>query len=312
MKPNILGALCLTLAASIWGGMYVVSKYVLDFVPPFTLMWLRYLIGFSILYLILKFTQKKKQSVNLNKKDWLLLLWIGFIGYFVSIACQFVGTKLSDAHTGALLTSATPAFMQLFARLILKESFTYRKMTSFLLASIGVIIVIGLDENVGANVWGSLILIVAAVTWAVFSIYVKIASEKFSSLQITTYAILFALFFTTPIMIWEVQSARLFLQSPLIILGIIYLGLISTAGAFFLWNKGLELLEASVGSLFFFFQPVVGALLSWLLLQEQLDFTFLIGGIFIVIAILLATYAKQAKNKEQSYATISDDINKLQ
>ncbi len=33
MKQTILGAICLSLAASIWGGMYVVSKYVLDFYP---------------------------------------------------------------------------------------------------------------------------------------------------------------------------------------------------------------------------------------------------------------------------------------
>ncbi len=37
MKQTILGAIYLSLAASIWGGMYVVSKYVLDFIPPLTL-----------------------------------------------------------------------------------------------------------------------------------------------------------------------------------------------------------------------------------------------------------------------------------
>ncbi|MBL1704302.1 EamA family transporter, partial [Klebsiella pneumoniae] len=41
MKQTILGAICLSLATSIWGGMYVVSKYVLDFIPPLTLVWLR-------------------------------------------------------------------------------------------------------------------------------------------------------------------------------------------------------------------------------------------------------------------------------
>ncbi|WP_207638333.1 EamA family transporter [Desulfoscipio gibsoniae] len=48
--------------------------------------------------------------------------WIGFIGYFVSISFQFIGTKLSDAHTGALITSATPAFIVFFGRFVLKET----------------------------------------------------------------------------------------------------------------------------------------------------------------------------------------------
>ena len=53
--------------------------------------------------------------------------------------------------------------------------------------------------------------------------------------------------------------------------GILYLGVVSTALAFYLWNKGFTLLDASTGSLFFFAQPVVGAVLGWLLLGESPD-----------------------------------------
>jgi drug/metabolite transporter (DMT)-like permease len=41
------GYCALAAAASIWGGMYVVSKYTLDFIPPFTLLWLRYVTAFA-------------------------------------------------------------------------------------------------------------------------------------------------------------------------------------------------------------------------------------------------------------------------
>ncbi|OKO91904.1 Permease of the drug/metabolite transporter (DMT) superfamily [Geobacillus proteiniphilus] len=36
MKQTVLASFYLSLAAGIWGGMYVVSKYVLDYIPPFT------------------------------------------------------------------------------------------------------------------------------------------------------------------------------------------------------------------------------------------------------------------------------------
>ncbi|MGR5860221.1 EamA family transporter [Bacillus pacificus] len=69
MKQTILGAICLSLAASIWGGMYVVSKYVLDFIPPLTLVWLRFIIAFVVLYMILKIAEKKqKKTVTIHKK----------------------------------------------------------------------------------------------------------------------------------------------------------------------------------------------------------------------------------------------------
>ena len=294
MIQNILGAICLSLAASIWGGMYVVSKYVLDFIPPLTLVWLRFIIAFVVLYGILKLAEKKqKKKVTIRKKDWLLFAWIGFIGYFISITCQFIGTKLSDAHTGSLVTSATPAFMVIFAALILKEKLTARRLLSTIIATIGVIIVIGWDIEIGSYFIGTIILVGAAITWALLSIYVKIASIQFSSLVITTYAIFFSLFFITPFMIWELQAASIGTVNTYIILGILYLGIVSTAGAFFLWNKGLELLDASIGSLFFFFQPIVGSLLGWLLLNETLNSNFFIGGILIICSVLITTFEKK-------------------
>ncbi|RYD05995.1 hypothetical protein N752_06455 [Desulforamulus aquiferis] len=37
--------------------------------------------------------------------------------------------------------------------------------------------------------------------------------------------------------------------------GILYLGVVSTAGAFYFWNKGFELMDASSAAVFFFVQP---------------------------------------------------------
>ncbi|MEI4614511.1 DMT family transporter [Bacillus cereus] len=294
MKQTILGAIYLSLAASIWGGMYVVSKYVLDFIPPLTLVWLRFIIAFVVLYGILKLAEKKqKKKVTIRKKDWLLFAWIGFIGYFISITCQFIGTKLSDAHTGSLVTSATPAFMVIFAALILKEKLTARRLLSTIIATIGVIIVIGWDIEIGSYFIGTIILVGAAITWALLSIHVKIASIQFSSLVITTYSIFFSLFFITPFMIWELQAASIGTVNTYVILGVLYLGIVSTAGAFFLWNKGLELMDASIGSLFFFFQPIVGSLLGWLLLNETLNSNFFIGGILIICSVFITTFEKK-------------------
>jgi drug/metabolite transporter (DMT)-like permease len=293
-KQHLLGALCLSLAASMWGGMYVVSKYVLDYIPPLTLVWLRYIIAFVFLFTILKTVQfKHKQYDSIKKKDWFLIAWIGFIGYFISIALQFIGTNLSDAHTGALITSATPAFIVIFAWFVLKEVLTVRKILAMALATIGVVIVIGLDTNVGSNFIGSVILVGASITWALLSVYVKLASNRLSSLTITTYAVLFALIFTTPAMLWELQSNDVYYQDLLIILGVIYLGVVSTAGAFFLWNKGMELMDAGIGSLFFFFQPIVGSFLGWALLKEELGVNFFVGGIFIVFGVGVVAFQKK-------------------
>ncbi|RXT03723.1 DMT family transporter [Ammoniphilus sp. CFH 90114] len=293
MKSTLLGAICLSLAAAIWGGMYVVSKYVLDYVPPLTLVWFRYIVAFAVLYAALKWTRRGKEKLKLSKQDWKLFVWIGFIGYFASISFQFMGTKLSDAHTGALVTSATPAFIVIFARLVLKERITWAKLVALLLSSVGVTFIIGYDGTHGDYFWGVLFLIGAALTWALLSVYAKVASVRHDTLTLTTYAVFFALLFTTPVMAWEIQTAQIQLNTS-VIFGILYLGVISTAGAFFLWNKGMELMDASVGALFFFLQPVVGTFFGWLLLGEQLELNFLVGAVFILLGVSITTFHKES------------------
>ncbi len=96
---------------------------------------------------------------------------------------------------------------------------------------------------------------------------------------------------TTPafvILFWEVSRRSVAFPSPGGLFAILYLGLASTALAWFLWYKGLEGLPAGVVAVFFFAQPVVGGILAWLFLGEQLGPAFLAGGAVIASGILLA------------------------
>ncbi|HRK91315.1 MAG TPA: DMT family transporter, partial [Anaerolineales bacterium] len=71
--------------------------------------------------------------------------------------------------------------------------------------------------------------------------------------------------------------------------GILFLGIVSTAIAMFLWNYAFAELPAAVASLTFFAQPVVGTLLGWLFLSENITSLFLAGGVLIGIGILIAS-----------------------
>ena len=53
------------------------------------------------------------------------------------------------------------------------------------------------------------------------------------------------------------------------------------------------MLNASSGGLFFFFQPVVGTLLGWLILGEKIGVTFWVGSTLILIGVLLVIRGKQ-------------------
>ena len=96
------------------------------------------------------------------------------------------------------------------------------------------------------------------------------------------------LFVSVPAGVWELRVIPIGQITWGVIFGVLYLGIISTALAMYLWNKAFAVLEAGVASLTFFAQPVVGASLGVLFLNEQLSLLFLIGGVLIGIGLWIA------------------------
>lgn len=284
MKGILGGAFYLSLASVIWGGMYVVSKYALDTIPPFTLLFLRYLVAALALGFLC--CMKKVEFVPRRQRNY--VFQIGFVGYFLSIAAQFVGTKYSSAHMGSVITTLSPVFLSAFAIFLLKEKITGKQAVSITIAFAGVLVVVGIQgtQGDGRTLPGNLLLVSAALFWGYYSVISRKISSLYSPLQITTWGIVIAAGLTFPCTflergLWSVQSLA---QIP-IILSILYLGIISTAVAFFSWNKGLALLPSHQAGLFFFFQPVVGTLLGWLFLNEQLSITFFVGSFLIILGV---------------------------
>lgn len=286
MKKTLIGSLYLTAASSIWGGMYVVVKHIVEVIPPLELVWMRYVIALVTLIII---GLASKQKWQMKQKHILLVITISLIGYVLSILTQETGTMLSTAQMGAIITSTTPAFMVLFASILLKERLTFKKALSVSLATIGVIAIVGIDDIDMSSTLGGLSLIIAALTWALMSVLIKLLPTRYSQIVVTTYAVLIAVVVLTPFVIVRYPQVSLNeLVQPNIWGGLLYLGIISTSLAFLLWNRGLQMLNASSGGIFFFFQPVVGTFLGWAILGETISMTFWVGSFLILIGVLIA------------------------
>lgn len=285
MNKLFLGPLYLSLAASIWGGMYVSSKYLLGFIPPFTLLFLRYVLASVILIMAAWLNKDMMKPI----RHWGLFLQIGIIGYFLSIGSQFIGTKLANAHIASLITTLSPVFLSIFAIFILKESMTRIQLISFIIAASGVVLIIGLPSGEEhQSTIGILILLFTSLSWGYYSVIARKASSYYSPLQLTTVGIVIATLFTFPVALFERRDwdAAMWFD-PLIVLNLLFVGVIATAFAFFSWNKGLELTPSHQAGIFFFLQPVVGSLLGWMLLKEQLSLSFILGSLVMIIGVYL-------------------------
>ena len=273
-------------AAAIWGGMYVVSKVVLEVIPPFTLLVIRLALGFLALALVIL----ARGGFSVSKREFWTFFGVGVVGYGVSLGFQFVGTKLSTAANGSLVTSATPALVLPFAFFLLKEPVTRRRLVAILVASLGVLAVIDpRSAQLSSSLFlGNLSLLGAAITWALYSVLVRKVSSGADVLQASAIMLLGGLPLTVPISAWEISTQGIGVITPGIVGGILFLGIISTAIAMFLWNYAFARLPAAVASLTFFAQPVVGTLLGWFFLGETITPLFVLGGVLIGVGIVIS------------------------
>ncbi|MCY4107293.1 MAG: DMT family transporter [Chloroflexi bacterium] len=283
------------LAAAIWGGMYVVSDVILITIPPFSLLTLRLLLGLAVLLpLLLRQNQASdgRNSLWPNRHSFRANLAVGALGFGFSLGAQLIGTELSTAINGTTITSASPAFILLFAWPLLGERWNLRSVLALVLASVGVLIILDLRQlRFGAaTALGDLALAIAALSWGLYSVLVRrlTTRDQLRTVPLTVGVFLGGLLVSTPLTIWELLNRSYGAWDLPFFAGLLYLGIVSTAWAQWLWNRAFALLPAARASLCFFAQPFAGALLAMILLQQALTPALALGGGMIAVGVLLA------------------------
>ncbi|MDA8346348.1 MAG: DMT family transporter [Thermaerobacter sp.] len=279
---SLRGALSLAIAAAIWGGVYVVSRVVLRFIPPIPLVAIRLLMTLVVLA-PLYFTRRRHPSAM----DYLLVLLSGTLGFALSLVAQFYGTAWTSAHIGSLITSSAPAFIALLALPVLGDALHRKQIVALCLALLGAVVVMGPGGNGGASIRGVAALLVAAITWGLYTVLnrriARTQDLTFVNFWTTAFALAFLLPFSGRVLTLPYAHFSLALWS-----GILYIGVVSTALAMYLWNYGFTQLPAATGGLFLFVQPIVGILLGATLLGERLSFWLWPGAALILAGVYIS------------------------
>lgn len=289
-----------------WGSLYVVSKFVLGKVPAFTVLFIRYFISGIVLLFILN----KIKFPKIDRKDYKYIFFIGFVGYFISIGAQLLGTKLSNASLASLINSTNPIFIIIFAIIILKEKLTLQKVICVIAAITGTYIILG-GGNSDGQIFGILLSVISVILWSLMTVIVRKITQKYNPLQITTYGIVVAAICSFPVSTYEIivtPDVQLF--NPTVIISLLYIALICTALSHLLWNKSLSMIEAGSCSLFYPLQPMISVLLGFLFLGEKITMSFAIGAVLIISGILFSVIGnkkQQVSNAKIHTANISSN-----
>lgn len=267
------------LAAALWGGLYVVSQLAFgNHLPPASLSLARLAIGVAALLVALRAVPRWR--------EWRIALLGAIVA--VTLLVQTIGTYLSGAATGSLLTLMTPVFVALLAPFVLREPTRLSQWVGIGLGIAGAAIVIG-PAGAG-SLLGDVLLILASLTWAAYTVIGGGLVRERGALAVTTAAAAWAL----PVMVAAAAIELALGARPAInaagVAEVLYLGLGATALGWWAWYRGLEGAPAAAAAVPFLLQPVVGVGLSTLFLGARLTLAFAIGSGLVAAGMLVASW----------------------
>jgi drug/metabolite transporter (DMT)-like permease len=283
----------LLIVAAIWGLGWVAGRVAARDIPPFTAGWTRYILAVGCFLVFLKVT---KQWVLPNKKQWKLIVAIGFLSTFLYQAFFMYGMKWTAAGDASLMITFNPLFTAILAVPFLGEKFDKRLGSGLLLAVTGVAVLAWYSPNVDIPVnerlLGDALIGLSALSWACTTILMKKAmtgEDAMSPLHLTVWSSVAGLVIQTPAAIWEYSQVGFPTNASIEAWSwLAFLAIFSTVLSYVWFADGIKKIGASKTSFYVYLVPIFGIFSGWLLLDEKLgislavSFILIAGGVYLV------------------------------
>lgn len=267
--------------ATCWGliGLFITPLYTLGF-TPWDVVAIRGILSFALLIVFMLIF--KPDQLKTRLKDHIFFASAGIIGIAFYNYFYFDVFAKSNLSLAVILLYTGPLFVTVLSRIIFKEYFTGKKATGVVLSLIGCALVVGfLPFGQGGISYPVLFSgLMSGFCYALFSIFSKPVSGRYSALTVTTYNLLYTSVFM--LLTSNITSKGEMFRSPDVWLYSFLLAIVGTIGGFLLYTLGLKSLEASRASILTTVEPVVAVLTGVLFLGEYLDL-WQVAGIFIVL-----------------------------
>lgn len=288
---NTSSWLLLIMANALWAASYVAAKFALTDTSLIIMLALR--MGISAL-VILPFLITMRKNLNLSRQLIPQLLLLALIGFVLNKLLEYGGLALTTASDVALLITSESIFTAALSWLLLRERFKPLTGFALLLGFVGVYLIVerSLIPNIPAGgglmrMLGDLLVILALLVEAYYTVRAKSMLVKHSPFLITSASIVISMFFWTPVAAWEILTTGWHPIGLVAWLSIAWLAIMSTVVAYLAWFKGLARIDGSAAASTLFIQPLLGTFLAIVILHDQLTPMTVVGGILIIISVYL-------------------------
>jgi drug/metabolite transporter (DMT)-like permease len=270
-----------------WASNFAFSPVVLESIGPIQLTGVRWFIALIALVPLALIMEKARRADIVGEwKTHVVQALLGYVGYTLLL---YYALGVTSPVTAAVLVSLNPATIAIAARFFLNENLSTRTIIGIAISFVGAVIVV-LGSGIAGEFtvsYGDVLLLLATLLWTAYSM----VSPRIATPPITATAVQAGIsgIIMIPVMAVDIalgNGAWLNLDG-MDWLGILWIGFIPSAGAYFLWNISSNLIGPTRTGAFLNLIPVFTALIV-LAFGGSVTLTQIAGGALVLLGVSFA------------------------
>lgn len=286
MERKAVFALLVVITTSLMGSSFAVGKIGLGYFSPLLLVGIRFTLAGILMIAVVTFL-KRPQPKRFG--DWWRLFVIGAIQTTGVMGGIFLSLRTISAGESAILTFMNPLLVVVFGTLALGVRYRFVQWAGVFLGFIGVFVTMGGQLQLEI---GTLFGFLSAVFWAISTLLVKKWGDRFDSWVLTAYQMLFG--GVLLLMASALLEQAVLIITPLSLFILFWLTVMASIVQFTIWFYLLQNGNSGKVSAFLFLAPLFGVLSGWLILDEKVGLTLLVGGCLIFAGIFMVNWPEKA------------------
>lgn len=295
----------------VWGSTYLAIRFAIETIPPFLMAAARFTIAGLILFIWRRMAGDPKPS----RREWVSAGIIGLLLLLVGNGGVTWAEQTVNSGIVALLIGTVPLWVVLVEALRPGGKWPGLQGLAGVLLGVGGILILvnpwASDASFKLDLMGTLVVLLAAVSWAIGSVYSRGASLPESPLMGTSLEMLVGglalLLLGTVTGEWsQVSWAAISMKS---VLGLAYLIGFGSLIGYTTYTWLLRVAPTSLVATYAYVNPLIAILLGNLLAQEPVTPQVVLAAVIIIGAVFLinAARAPQVKKVEPAYALVKQD-----
>ncbi len=287
-------------AAIFWGTIGVATQaiYNMDTTTSLFINLARMLIATPVL-LLACWRIVGRTMFNIQRRDFWIMVLTGTL-MAISHAAYFAAIRQTGVTIATLLTICIAPVVVTFLSVLLKlEKLTRQGVVALFCALIGSVLLVGIHSPEGTHynvLLGTIFSLISAASYASVVVCGRFLAANYHPLQVTTVTFGVG---TVVLVLINLISGVVIVHTVQGWLLVLYLGLVPTALAYWLFQTGLRSISATAASIVSMLDPLVAALLAWILFGETLALTGIAGAGLLVLSIFLLSIEKRSESAKK-------------